>query len=357
MKLFCPGPVMISDKVKTAMINTTIGHRSRDFETIFNRIKANILKISNAPSSYETVILSSSGSSANEAVIASLFNKNDKILILSNGSFGERIAKMMHNYCLDFHVIKNNWGEPFDITKLSTHLKTHHYDYLFVSHDETSSGLLNPIDKIGTLCKTHDINMFVDCVSSFISDEVNIIEQNIAIMTGVSGKAIGAIPGASFIVMKKDLFEKTLENNICSSYLNIANYYKFSQEKSQTPNTPNITSFIALDIALIECINDNKQKRYITCSNYLRDEFEAMNIQFLIDRSLMSNTVTTIILPKHFSAQTVYDMLYNKGYTTYLTRGVFQDKNCLQICVMGEIYLEDCIEFIKEFKNIINSNN
>ncbi len=67
----------------------------------------------------------------------------------------------------------------------------------------------------------------------------------------------------------------------------------------------------------------------------------------------MSNTVTTIKLPKTVEAKDIYDKLYNLGYTTYLTRGVFSESNCIQICVMGEIYLEDCKAFIKDFKSII----
>ncbi len=353
MKLFCPGPVMVSDNVKNAMINTTIGHRSIEFENLFKNIKKNILKFTNAPATFDTVILSSSGSSANEAVIASLFTKQDKILILSNGSFGERINKMMDTYKLNHSIIKNDWGQVFDFDEIDNHLKINSYDYIFISHDETSSGLLNPIEELGKLCKKYNIELFVDCVSSIASDEVDILKQNISILTAVSGKAIGGVPGASFIVMKKELFEKTTQNEINNYYLNLASYYKFSTEKNQTPNTPNITNFLALNTALEECIKEDKSTRYKQCSNYLRDEFEKLNISFVIDRALMANTVTTIILPKERQAKDIYDKLYNLGYTTYLTRGVFSDSNCIQICVMGEIYLEDCIEFIKDFKSIL----
>lgn len=353
MKLFCPGPVMISDDVKQAMINTTMGHRSVEFENMFKKIKANLLKFTNAPKDFDTVIMSSSGSSANEAVIASLFTKSDKVLILSNGSFGERIARMMSAYELDYNIIKNAWGEQFNINEIEKHLEESQYDYLFISHDETSSGLLNPIEEIGALCKKHHIYFFVDCVSSVASDEVDMTKQNISILTGVSGKAIGGVPGASFIVMSEALFEKTIENDISAFYLNIATYYKFSKDKHQTPNTPNITNFIALDVALEECINNNKSQRYLECSNYLRDQFEEMQIEFVIDRALMSNTVTTIKLPKTVNAEEVYNKLYTTGYTTYLTRGVFSEMNCIQICVMGEIYLNDCKQFIKDFKDVI----
>lgn len=353
MKLFCPGPVMMSENVSNALIKNNIGHRSVEFEEMFKRIKENILTLTSASSHYETVIMSSSGSCANEAVIASLFTKDDRILVLSNGSFGERISNLMDSYNLYFHTIYNDWGVPFKREELVKHLNDNDYDYLFISHDETSCGLINNLKELGSLCKEHSIEFFVDCVSSLGSDEVDIQLQNISILTSVSGKAIGAVPGASFVVMKDSLFRKMEENNITSSYLNLYKYYKFSKEKNQSPNTPNINNFQALDAALIECINDSKSKRYLECSNYLRDQFERMNIEFIIDRSLMSNSVTTIKIPKQYDVVDVYNKLYEKGFTTYLTRGIFHQQNCLQICVMGEIFLEDCESLIVAFKDII----
>ncbi|MFV0498879.1 MAG: pyridoxal-phosphate-dependent aminotransferase family protein [Bacilli bacterium] len=353
MKLFCPGPVNVSENVINSISNIQIGHRSKDFEDLFKNIKANILKLSKADSSYDCVILSSSGSSANESVIASLFTSKDKILILSNGSFGERIAKMVNSYKLNYHILTTEWGSDLNLENLQKHLQANSYDYLFVSHDETSSGLLNPITELGLMCKQYNIKFFVDCVSSLASDEVDIQKQNISIMTAVSGKALGGLPGASIVVMKKYLFDKTMVNKVQSSYLNLANYYDFSINKNQTPNTPNITSFISLDVALKECVKTSKQPRYIECSNYLRDEFELLNIAFVIERFKMSNTVTTIILPKEIPAKKMYDKLYQNGFTTYLTRGVFEEMNCLQVCVMGEIYLEDCKKFIEVFKSLL----
>ncbi len=350
MKLFCPGPVMISNEIKNAIANTQIGHRSPDFEKMFKEIKNNLLSLSNAPESFDAVILSSSGSSANEAVIASLFTNEDKVLILSNGAFGERIEAMVKSYNINYDIIKNDWGQVFDLTVIEKQLQTNSYNYLFVSHDETSSGLLNPIEEIGALCKKYETKLFVDCVSSFGSDEVDITKQNISIMTGVSGKAIGAIPGASFIIMEKSLFEKCSEDKPFF-YLNLANYYKFSKI-NQTPNTPNITSFIALDVALKSLKIKSNKERYLTCSNYLRDQFEKLGIEFVVKRELMSNSVTTIVI-KDISAKDVYDKLYKLGYTTYLTKGIYEKQNCLQVCVMGEIYLDDCKQFITDFKTIV----
>lgn len=353
MKLFCPGPVMISENVANALVQNNIGHRSKDFENLFKRIKKNILKITNADNSYEAVILSSSGSSANEAVVASLFTTNDKVLILSNGSFGERISQLMKNYNINHTTISNEWGQPFEIDSLRNHLQNNEYDYMFISHDETSCGLINDLQQLGKLCHEFNIDFFVDCVSSLGSDLVDMKLQNISILTSVSGKAIGAVPGASFVVMKDELFQKMKNNKITSSYLNLYNYYIFSKEKNQSPNTPNINNFQALDVALIECIENNKSSRYKECSNYLRDEFEKMNIEFAIERSLMSNSVTTIKIPITYKVEDIYTKLYNKGFTTYLTRGIFKEQNCLQICVMGEIYLNDCVEFISTFKSIL----
>ncbi len=105
MKLFCPGPVMISDNVRDVMYNCEIGHREPNFITVFIELKTNILKLANADNNYDAVILSASGSAVNEAVVASVFNSDDKVLVLSNGEFGRRVVEMLEVYDIDFDII------------------------------------------------------------------------------------------------------------------------------------------------------------------------------------------------------------------------------------------------------------
>ncbi len=120
-------------------------------------------------------------------------------------------------------------------------------------------------------------------------------------------------------------------------------------KKNQTPNTPNIVAFLALNEALKEIIEEKRITRYYELSNYLRDEFIKMNLKFVINRELMSNTVTNIIMPPSISAKQMYESLLAKGYVTYLGKS----SDVLQVAVMGNVTKLDCSELIKEMNKII----
>ncbi len=95
---------------------------------------------------------------------------------------------MLEVYDIDFDILNCNNGESFDFNKIRDVLTNDNYQYLFVTHQETSYGLLNDIETLGAICKEYNIEFFVDCVSTFGGEDVDVIRQNISIMTSVSGK-------------------------------------------------------------------------------------------------------------------------------------------------------------------------
>lgn len=346
MKLFCPGPVMISENVKKSLVSSEIGHRSRAFEELFLNLKQRVLKLSCASSNYDTVFISASGSAINESVIASVFTKNDKLLVLSNGLFGERIAELLETYSINFDIYNQSYGKHFDYEKIIKKLSNNNYSYVFLTHHETSCGMLNNIHEIGMICKKFNVKLFVDAVSSFGAEKIDLCKDNIAIMTSVSGKCVGSTPGASFVVMKKTIFENMCDN-VSFKYLSLKKYYEFSKKKNQTPNTPSVAVFNALNTAFDECISTFKGTLYLQLSNYLRDELEKLGYKFLIDRNLMSSTVTSIIASKD-----LYDYLYDLGFVTYLGNSEFYNCEFIQITVMGNITKNDCVNLVSALKNI-----
>ncbi len=346
MKLFCPGPVMVSKNVKKSLMECEIGHRSPMFEELYQNIKTNILSLAQANDDYDVVCLSASGSAANEAVIASVFSKNDHILILSNGVFGNRVKTLMEIYSLNFDVYDKSYGEVFNPQEIDTILKQGNYSYVFFTHHETSCGMINEISPISEVCKRHGVRLFIDAVSSFGAEKLDVAFDNIDIITSVSGKCIGATPGVSYIIMKKQIFAN-LNESVNNSYLNLNKYYDFSINKNQTPNTPNVSAFNALNTALSEYNDEFKGQRYLALSNYLRDELERLGVEFLIPRELMSSCVTSIIAPKE-----LYQQLYDNGYITYLGDSRYYDKSIIQITVMGDLSMQDCTEFIQVFSQL-----
>ena len=203
--LFAPGPVLTTDKVKNAALIPDLCHRRGDFEKIYSELRQGILKIVNASEkNYTSVVLTGSGSAANECVISSVFADDSKALLISNGEFGNRLENFVDCYGIPKTVLKFGWGEYPDLSKIEDTLKndssiTH---FLMVMH-ETSTGMINPVKEVSELTKKYNVIFHLDAVSAVGGEAINLDDWGVDYCTGVPNKAVSGQPGASFVVTKK----------------------------------------------------------------------------------------------------------------------------------------------------------
>ncbi|MDA9965658.1 aminotransferase class V-fold PLP-dependent enzyme, partial [Gammaproteobacteria bacterium] len=199
--LFTPGPVNVAQNVREAICKQDICHREIDFDYLLQSIENKLLALFEIKNKekYRAVVITGSGTAANESMLSSVVAEKN-ILILSNGEFGERLHDIskIHNkntFLLDF-----NWGEELSLNKIKAFLQMQKIDVIAMVHHETSSGMLNPLEKIGKLAKSRGAIFIVDCVSSAGAEVINLEKCNIAFCSSSSSKAIGSYPGLSFVV-------------------------------------------------------------------------------------------------------------------------------------------------------------
>ncbi len=191
---FYPGPVELSDSVQKTFLEKPISHRSHEFSVQLASVKKKLGKLSGAK---YTHMLVGSGTLANEAMIAQLKVLEEDGLVLTNGAFGERLEKQVLRWDIAFDALNWEWGQAFDLAVVEEKLKTGNYCWLLMTHGESSTGMLNPLDEISILCKKYNVLLCVDCISSFGALPFSL--QNVYLATAVSGKAIGSISGLSFL--------------------------------------------------------------------------------------------------------------------------------------------------------------
>jgi 2-aminoethylphosphonate-pyruvate transaminase len=236
--LFCPGPVNTAANVKDALISYEIGHREKEFEAIFKQLQNKILKafeIKNRKA-YTPVVVTGSGSAANEAVISSIVAKK-KILVLSNGEFGDRLIAMSALHNKHTYSVKFAWGETMNIAEIEKAIIKHKIEVIAMTHHETCTGKINPINEIGALTKKYDITFFVDTVSGAGADKLEIEKANISFVSTSASKALGSVPGLSIVIGKNEAFEAIKEHPAKTMYLNLYKFYHYAS-LNQTPNTP-----------------------------------------------------------------------------------------------------------------------
>lgn len=354
--LFTPGPVNVAENLKMAISKEGICHREIDFYELLASIEQKILSLFQIKRKkrYRAVVITGSGTAANEAMLSSVVGRGS-ILILSNGEFGERLHKtsLVHN--ARTHHLKAPWGAPFDLKKIKTYLKHHKIDVIAMVHHETCSGMLNPLASIGALAKAHKAIFIVDGVSSVGAELVDLEGCNIAFCSSSSSKAIGSYPGLSFVIGRKKQFKKLRAHKPNTTYLNLATFYHFLNTHSQTPNTPAVPLFFALDQALTNILHEGVPQHFATIrarADKLRHGMRKLNLEFLIDEHDMCSVLTTVKIPDSIDVGELRDRLREKAIIIYEGKGCLHNK-VFQVGNIGEMSAFDIRFFLQTLKDVL----
>ena len=348
---------MVKDNVRWSLLHYDICHRSKEFEAMFVDTQEKINKLFNADDNYYSVIVSGSGTSANETVLSSIFKPGDAVLLIRNGVFGERLLEILTKYQVPMVEAAFDWGTYPDVNVIEKLLKENpQVKVVAMVFHETSSGMINPVPEIGRLADKYGKMYSVDCVSAAAGQNIDVAENHITFATSVGGKCVGAYPGSAYVCFKEDV-AKTLTPEMGKNvYLNLARHYQKAVDCNQTPNTPNVTLFWALDKAMENILTEGLDKqiaRYRECAGILRKGMKDLGLRMLLPEEQMSNTVTSVFLPEGKDLESFLAAMEADGYTVYAGKGVFYEQNMFQVANMGEIYPEDCKKFLEVLaKNI-----
>lgn len=210
---FYPGPVL----QQGALQMTNLSHRSPEFNDLYQTMIDRLLQLSG---SKKVTAFVGSGTLANEAMLGQLKSDfpDEKGLLITNGEFGERLASQARAWQLSFHLISYSWGEPYRLDQIKRLLQSGQYKWLLFVHGETSTGTINPLHELVHESKKYDVKLCADCISSFGSMPFSMKELYLA--TAVSGKAVGALSGLSFVFSNEEITSSSSPR-----YLNLA-YYK-----------------------------------------------------------------------------------------------------------------------------------
>lgn len=356
--LFTPGPVNVAKNVRMAMSREDICHREIEFECLLQSIEDKLLKLFEIKNiaDYRAVVITGSGTAANESILSSVVGDKN-ILIISNGEFGERLFNLSKVHNRNTFLLEFAWGGGFDLGKIEDYLKKHKIDIVAMVHHETSSGMLNPLEKVGALLKAYGVMFIVDCVSSAGAEVVDMEKSHIAFCSSSSSKAIGSYPGLSFVVGKTEEFEKLKNLPAKTTYLNLYKFYDFISTVSQTPNTPAIHLFFALEQALINILNEGVSNHYAHIkkkASRLRKGMLDLDLKFLLDQKDMCSMLTTVYIPSHIDVSIFRQKLREKSIIIYEGKGCFKNR-VFQVGNIGELSFEDIQFFLDSLEEILQS--
>lgn len=295
-RLFIPGPVDVRPEVLEAFSTPMIGHRTKDISALQERISLNLQKLFYTDN---TILLSSSsGTGMMEGAVRCFTAK--RALVFSVGAFGNRWAQLAEANGVPVDKVEVEWGNPTLPEVVDEYLATGKYDLFCVTHNETSTGVMNPVEEIAKVKKKYpDVIWCVDAVSSMGGVKIEVDKLGIDVCITSTQKCLGLPPGMSCVSVTEAAIEKAKGISNRGFYFDYVNLHKFVKTKPyQYPTTPSIPHMFALDLQLKYIMEEEGQEvryaRHAAMAEITRKWAVDNGFELLADEGYRSNTVTTV---------------------------------------------------------------
>ena len=220
--LLNPGPVNVTDSVRDSLLRGDMCHREKEIADLVQNIRRKLLKAFDIEGQYLAALITGSGTAALEMAVSSCLSQDKSLLVIQNGVYGERIGKMADAYGHRKIALDYAWGEPPKMTDIEQALARHpEIEVIAMVHHETTTGLMNPLTEVHSLCRKHNKKLLVDAISSLAGEPFNFNETPADIVVGTANKCIQGYPGVSFVLVRHDDVDRLGQAPTRSVYLNL----------------------------------------------------------------------------------------------------------------------------------------
>ncbi len=346
-----PGPPQISAKVLNAVGRRARYHRSRAFLDQFEEVRR---RLSPLMAGRPVALLAGSGTLANDMVAAQLkarFGDADG-LVLVTGEFGRRLARQAHSAGLRFHQQEWSWGGAWTAAEIEELLHLHRPEWLWAVQLETSSGVLHDCKALAELCAAHGVALALDSVSAVGAVPV---PAGVTLASGVAGKCLGALAGASFVAADPD-FLTALNGAAVPSSFDLARMMQTVGPCFTFPSAP----VQALDRALDQFegvhARAERQRAMSLCAQRVRQGLAELGIQSLAPESRAAPVVTTFKPPHGLGSLEFVALARKWGFRVAGASSYLQERRWVQVANMGEVDASHIESFLKNLGAWLDSH-
>ena len=355
--LFTPGPLTTSRTVKQAMLRD-LGSRDVEFISLVKEIRQKLVEVGQAnQNDYTAVIMQGSGTFGLEAVVSSTVPPNGKMLVIINGAYGKRIAKIASILKVDTVTLEYPENTTPDLQEIEDTLKGGaNITNVSVVHCETTTGIINPIKEIGRIVAKSDAKYFVDAMSSFGAVPVHLAQCNIDYLVSSANKCIEGVPGFSFVLCKLSSLKETAGYARSLSF-DLLDQYQGFEKNGQFRFTPPTHALVAFRQALAELEAEGgvagRAERYRKNYEALVAGMRQMGFKEYLRPEDQGYIITSFLYPQddNFRFEEFYEQLNEKGYVIY--PGKVSDANCFRIGNIGRIFEPDIRDLLAAIRQII----
>jgi 2-aminoethylphosphonate-pyruvate transaminase len=358
--LFTPGPLSTSLTVKEAML-WDMGSRDDEFVNAVKQIRSELLTLAHVTKEegYETVLVQGSGTFGVESVISSVVGKNDHLLILANGAYGDRIAKMAGIHQLRHQVVRFAEDEIVTAAATTALLNAHpEITHVACIHSETTTGLFNPIGEIGAVCRQFNKVFIVDAMSSFGGVEMDMKAMEIDFLVSSSNKCIEGVPGFAFAICKKSELQKA-KGQARSLSLDLYEQWAGLEGNGQFRFTPPTLSLMAFRQAMQELKEEGgiaaREKRYKENKAVLDQGMSALGFKQYLRPEIQGHIISSFLYPEDpaFNFEHFYEQLNDRGFIIY--PGKLGKANAFRIGNIGQIFPDDVRALVVAIEEVMKA--
>lgn len=358
--LLNPGPSTTSDTVKYAQVAPDICPREKEFGKLMKELREDLVKIVHGDlKKYTSVLFCGSGTINIDVVINSLLPDGKKVLVVNNGAYSARAVEICQYYRLPFINLQFPVDQRPDLQKVEETLKENpDIALVHTTHNETGTGILNPIREIGALAHRHGAVFTVDTTSTYALRPINIEADNIDFCMASAQKGLTAFTGLSFIVGKRDIIEKSASYPKRSYYCNLFLQYDFFERTGEMHFTPPVQTIYAVVQALKEYWQEGEMEkwaRHTRVFNAINNGLDELGFRQVIRPEWRAGLVSSAIYPddRNWSFEKVHDYCYECGFTIY--PGKISTTNTFRLCALGAIEEADIKDFFVVFREALES--
>ena len=320
--LLTPGPLTTSLRTKLAMLRDW-GSWDSDFIAITARVRQSLLDIVHGQDSHVVVPLQGSGTFSVEAAVATVVPPDGHVLVLDNGAYCKRAAKLTHLMGRRTTVVPFAEDAAVSPEVLQKHLQSDtSITHVVMIHCETGAGVLNPLQEVADVCHAHGKGLIVDAMSSFAALEIDARKVHFDALVAASGKCLEGVPGMGFVFIRKAILPQC-EGHNNSLAMDLYDQYIYMEKTGQWRFTPPTHVLVALNEAIAQFEEEGGQtarlKRYQSNCRTLVDGMAALGFKPFLDPAIQAPIIVTFHAPAdpRYQFKTFYDIAKKNGFILY----------------------------------------
>lgn len=359
--LLCPGPVMLSPGVRKALGQCDVGHRDARFSQIVSRLRRNCATLLGAGGEHSVLFITGPATAGIEAACASLFPEAGTVVVPVNGTFGERILQILQVHGVPCLPVDFGFGQPFDLARIEAALASSgatRVAAVAMTHHETSCGLVNPVAAVCEIAKRHGLRTFVDATSSAGAEDLHVTRDRIDVCVTSSGKCLHGAPGIALVCVRRDWLVERTDVRPRTFSLDLRRYHDQLELNSQTPFTPAVPAFLALDRALEELLEQGgvaeRRRQYLRRRAYLAQGLTRLGMSLLrLPAGSEACSILTVTVPASLEFADLYAQMRERGYVIYGTKAPLAPRY-FQLAVMGDLTDADLAGFMLALESVLS---